>query len=60
LRKKENTFHDKQNQKQFMTTKPVLQKILKGILYTKEEGKHNHEDMGKNKPHQTSRWANEE
>jgi hypothetical protein len=31
-----------------MTTKPALQKILKGILHI-EEDKHNHEKMGKNK-----------
>jgi hypothetical protein len=29
-----------------MTTKPLLQKILKGILYTEDENKHNHERMG--------------
>jgi hypothetical protein len=27
-------FHDKQKLKQYMTTKPPLQKILKGILHT--------------------------
>jgi hypothetical protein len=32
----------------FMTTKPTLQKILKGTLYTEKEDKHNHENMGKN------------
>jgi hypothetical protein len=30
-----------------MTTKPALQKILKGILYTEKEDKCNHESMGK-------------
>jgi hypothetical protein len=34
-----------------MTTKPALQKTLKGILHTKEEDKHNHENTGKNKSH---------
>jgi hypothetical protein len=29
-----------------MTTKPPLQKILKGILHTDIENKHNHERMG--------------
>jgi hypothetical protein len=29
--------------KKFMTTKPALQKILKGILCTEEEEKHNHD-----------------
>jgi hypothetical protein len=27
--------------KEFITTKPALQKILKGILHIKEEDKHN-------------------
>jgi hypothetical protein len=30
------TFHDKQKLKQFMTTKPTLQKILKGVSHTEE------------------------
>jgi hypothetical protein len=29
-----------------MTTKPALQKILKGILNTNNENKHRHERMG--------------
>jgi hypothetical protein len=41
-------FHYKPKLKDFMTTKPVLQKIYKGILHRKED-KWNHEDMGKNK-----------
>jgi hypothetical protein len=49
------TFHDKQKLKQFMTTKPALQRILKGILHTEEEDKHNHKNMGKNKFSETSR-----
>jgi hypothetical protein len=32
-----------------MTTKAALQKIFKGILYTEEEEKYNHESTGKNK-----------
>jgi hypothetical protein len=28
-------FHDQQKLKQYMTTKPPLQKVLKGILITK-------------------------
>jgi hypothetical protein len=36
-----------------MTTQPVLQKVLKGILNTEEE-KYNHENMGKKK----SYWMN--
>jgi hypothetical protein len=31
------TFHDKQKQKQYMTTKPPLQKILKRVLHTEDE-----------------------
>jgi hypothetical protein len=31
-----------------MTTKPALQKILKGILHTDKEDKHNQENVGKN------------
>jgi hypothetical protein len=30
-------FHDKQKLKQYMTTKPPLQKILQGILHTESE-----------------------
>jgi hypothetical protein len=31
------TFYKKQKLKEFMTTKAVLQKILQGILHTKED-----------------------
>jgi hypothetical protein len=34
------TLHNKQKLKQHMTTKPPLQKILKGILHTEDENKH--------------------
>jgi hypothetical protein len=37
------TFHHKQKLKQYMTTKPALQKILQGILHTEDESKQNHE-----------------
>jgi hypothetical protein len=30
-------FHDKKKLKQYMTTKPPLQKILQGILHTEDE-----------------------
>jgi hypothetical protein len=43
-------FHDKQKLKQYMTTKPPLQKILQGILHTEDENKQNHERMGSIKP----------
>jgi hypothetical protein len=35
-------FHDKQKLKQYMSTKPPLQKILQGILHTENERKQNH------------------
>jgi hypothetical protein len=38
-----------------MTTKPLLQKILKGILHLEEEDKCNHENIRKNKSHYMSR-----
>jgi hypothetical protein len=31
------TFHDKQKIKQYMSTKQLLQKILKGLLHTEEK-----------------------
>jgi hypothetical protein len=34
-------FHDKQKLKQYVTTKPPLQKILQGILHTENESKQN-------------------
>jgi hypothetical protein len=43
-------FHDKQKLKQYMTRKPPLQKILKGILHTENESKQNHERAGNAKP----------
>jgi hypothetical protein len=42
-------FHDKQKQKQYMTTKPPLQKILQEILHTENESKQNHERTGSTK-----------
>jgi vacuolar-type H+-ATPase catalytic subunit A/Vma1 len=42
-------FHDKQKLKQYMTTKPPLQKILQGILHTENETQHNQELVGSNK-----------
>jgi hypothetical protein len=43
-------FHDKQKLKQYMTTKPPLQKILQGILHTEDESKQNHKRTGSIKP----------
>jgi hypothetical protein len=48
-------FHDKQKLKQYMTTKPPLQKILKGVLHTEDENKHSHESTGSIKPQEKNR-----
>jgi hypothetical protein len=45
---------------QFVTTKPALKKILKGILSTEQKDRQNHENMGKNKLHQMTSQANED
>jgi hypothetical protein len=42
-------FHDKQKLKQYVTTKPPLQKTLQGILHTESEIQHNHERAGSTK-----------
>jgi hypothetical protein len=42
-------FHDKQKLKQYVTTKPPLQKILQGILHTASETQHNHKVTGSTK-----------
>jgi hypothetical protein len=49
------TCHDKQKLKQYMTTKPVPQKILRGILYKDSENKHGHGRMGIIKSQEKSR-----
>jgi hypothetical protein len=41
---------DKQKLKQYMTTKPPLQKILQRILHTENESIQNHERTGSTKP----------
>jgi hypothetical protein len=38
-----------------MITKPLLQKIMKGILHTEDENKHNHERTGSIKLHKKKR-----
>jgi hypothetical protein len=48
-------FHDNQKLKQYMTTKPPLQKILQGILHTENESKQNHERAGNTKPQEKKR-----
>jgi hypothetical protein len=40
-------FHNKMKLKQYMTTKPPLQKSLQGILHTENENKQNNEITGR-------------
>jgi hypothetical protein len=44
------TFHNKEKLREFATTKPALQKILKGLLYIEEETTVRQVDSRKNKP----------
>jgi hypothetical protein len=48
-------FHDKQKLKEYVTTKPPLQKILKGILYRRQKRNNNHASTGSIKPHEKNR-----
>jgi hypothetical protein len=48
-------FNDKQKIKQYITTKPPLQKILQGILHRENESKQNHERTGSTKPQEMKR-----
>jgi hypothetical protein len=50
-----NVFHDKQKLKQYMMTKPPLQKILQKILHTESESKQNHERAGSTKTQEKKR-----
>jgi hypothetical protein len=43
-----------------MTTKPALEKVLKGLLHTEKETRVRQEDLRKNKPFWASRLVNEE
>jgi hypothetical protein len=52
--------HDKQKLKQYVTTKPLLQKIIQGILHTENESKQNHERAGKTKPQEKKRQESRE
>jgi hypothetical protein len=47
--------HDKQKLKQYMTTKPPLQKIVQGILHTEYEIKQNYKRTGNIKPQEKKR-----
>jgi hypothetical protein len=53
-------FHDKQKLKQYVTTKPPLQKILQGILNTESENQQNHEMAGSTKPQEKKRQESRE
>jgi hypothetical protein len=53
-------FHDEQKLKQYVTTKPLLQKILKGILPTESETQHNHERKGSTKPQEKKKQDSRE
>jgi hypothetical protein len=53
-------FHDKQKIKQYMTTKPPLQKILQGILHTENKIIQNHERTGSTKPQEKKRQESKE
>jgi hypothetical protein len=53
-------FHDKQKLKQYVTTKPPLQKILQGILHTESETQHTHERTGSTKPQQKKKQESRE
>jgi hypothetical protein len=51
-------FHNKAKPKEFMTTKPALQKILKRLFYAEEETRVRQEDARKNNPFWPSRAIN--
>jgi hypothetical protein len=55
-----NVFHDKQKLKQYMTTKPPLQKVLEGILHTESESQHSHYRTGSTKPQEKKRQESRE
>jgi hypothetical protein len=50
IERQSKIFHNKQKLKEFMTTKPALQKIHKGPLHTEQEIRVRQEDIRKNKP----------
>jgi hypothetical protein len=55
-----NVLHDKQKLKQYMTSKPTLQKILQGILHTESESKQNYERADNTKPQEKKRQESKE
>jgi hypothetical protein len=48
-------FQDKQKLKQYITTKPPLQKILQGILHTEDKSEQNHKGTGSIKQQEKKR-----
>jgi Holliday junction resolvase RusA-like endonuclease len=48
-------FHEKQKLKQYITTKPPHQMILRAILHIEDENKCHHERTGIIKPHEENR-----
>ena len=46
IQKEKDNFQDKQKLKEFVNTKPILQEILKGILWAKEEPTSNKDQKG--------------
>jgi hypothetical protein len=53
-------FHNKQKLKQYMTSKPPLQKVIQGILHTENESIQNHERAGNTKPQEKKRQESRE
>jgi hypothetical protein len=53
-------FQDKQKLKQYVTTKPPLQRILQVILHTKSESKQNHKKAGSTKVQEKKRQESRE
>jgi hypothetical protein len=53
-------FHDKQKLKQYVTTKPPLQKILQRMLHTENEIIQNHERTRSTKPQKKKRKESKE
>jgi hypothetical protein len=53
-------FQNMQKLKQYMTTKPPLQKILQRILHTENESIQNHERAGNTKPQEKERKGTRE
>jgi hypothetical protein len=55
-----NVFHDKGKLKQYVITKPPLQKILQRILHTESEMQLKHEKTGSTKPQEKKKQDSRE